>query len=97
MDEVLHAERVQEQRAKRTYTDRLSRLPSGAMVADPEGKAYLVQETALVHWTPAGYGARLHPSAETRFRVLTPRSIVRALGRGYPVEMHATARRGGRS
>ena len=97
MDAVLHAERIGDQRAKRTYTERLSRLPSGAMVADPDGKAYLVQETALLHWTPAGYGARLHPSAETRLRVLTPRSIVRALARGYPVEIHATARRGGRS
>jgi len=97
MDAVLHGQRVAEQRAKRTYTERLSRLPSGALVADPDGKAYLVQEAALLHWTPAGYGARLQPPAGTRLRVLTPRSSVRALTRGYPVEVHASARRGGRS
>ena len=94
LDDVLHAERL-DGRAKRTYGERLSRLPSGTMVADPDGKAYLVQEATLWHWTPAGYGARLHPSAETSFRVLTPRSIVRALARGYPVEVHASARRPG--
>jgi len=95
MDEVLHAERIADRRAKRTYRARLSRLPSGTMVADPDGKAYLVQEAALVHWTPGGYGARLRPSADASFRVLTPRSIVRALTRGYPVEVHASARRTG--
>lgn len=95
MDEVLHAERLDARRAKRTHTRRLSDLPAGAMVADAGGKAYLVQDGALLHWTPAGYGARLHPPAETVFRVLTPRSIVRALARGYPVQRHVSARREG--
>ena len=95
MDDVLHAERIAEGRAKRTYTERLSRLPSGAMVADEGGKAYLVQDGALLHWTPAGYGARLRPPADSRLRVLTPRSIVRALARGYPAVVHPSARRTG--
>jgi hypothetical protein len=95
MDAVLHAERIDGRRAKRTYAAPWSRLPGATMVADPDGKAYLVQDAALVHWTPAGYGARLRPSADTPFRVLTPRSIVRALARGYPVAVHASARRGG--
>ena len=97
MDELLHAERIDGRRAKRTYLARWSRLPSGTMVADADGKAYLVQDNALVHWTVAGYGARLRPVAETPFRVLTPRSIVRALERSYPVEVHASALRGGRA
>jgi hypothetical protein len=93
MDEVLHAERLDARRGKRTYTEKLSRLPGGAMVADSSGKAYLIHDGALLHWTPAGYGARLKPPAGERRRVLTPRSIVRALARGYPVEVHPSARR----
>ena len=93
MDQVLHAERIDDRRVKRTYAARSSRLPSGTMVADPDGKAYLVQGDALVHWTPGGYGARLQPSDATAFRVLTPRSIVRAIARGYPVEVHVSGLR----
>jgi len=82
------AERLADGRTKRTYTERLARLPAGAMVADADGKAYLLQDGALAHWTPAGYAARLRPPAETRLAV---RSIVRALARGYPVGVHASA------
>ena len=95
MDDVLHAERIGEQRTKRTYSERLARLPSGAMVGDDEGTAYLVQDGALRRWTAAGYTARLRPPAETALRVLTPRSSVRALSRGYPVSVHASARQMG--
>ena len=92
MDVVLHAERIGEQRTQRTYTERLDRMPSGAMVTDGEGTAYLVQDGALRRWTSAGYTARLRPPAGTTFRVLTPRSSVHALARGYPVGVHASAR-----
>src|SRR5919201_1838744 len=54
MDDVLHAERIGRQRAKRTYTERLSRLPSGTMVADDDGHAYLVDAGALRPWTLDG-------------------------------------------
>ena len=93
MDEVLHGERIDDRRAKRTHTEKRARLPGGTMVADTEGTAYLIHDGALLHWTPAGYVAKRQPSAETRLRVLTPRSIVRALARGYPVDVHPSARR----
>jgi len=95
MDDVLHAERLDGQRAKRTYTERLARLPSGAMVTDGAGHAFLADAGTLLPWSPAGYGARVRRPADTRCRVLTPRSIVRALARGYPVTVHASASRGG--
>ena len=47
LDDVLHAERL-DGRAKRTYGERLARLPSGTMVADTDGQAYLVHGTTLV-------------------------------------------------
>jgi len=95
MDTVLHAERLDRHRAKRTYTERLSRLPSGAMVADHDGHAYLIQDGLVKRWTPDGYAGTQRWPAATRCPVLTPRSIVRALARGYPVAVHDSARRGG--
>jgi len=93
MDDALHAERIDGSRAKRTYTERPSRLPAGTMVADRDGQAYLVQGATLLRWTPAGYAASPTPPPEARWRVLTPRSTVRALARGYPAAVHPSAGR----
>jgi hypothetical protein len=85
IDRVLHAERIAEGN-KGTYPERLSRLPNGVMVADVEGRAFLVQGETLIPWTPAGYGPAVAKPAGATFRVLTPRSVVRAIGLGYPVD-----------
>src|SRR4029450_5911533 len=61
MDDVIHAERLDVSRGKRTYTERLSRLPDGAMVAGDDGEAYLVHDRTLLRWTPAGYAERRRP------------------------------------
>jgi hypothetical protein len=94
LDDALHAERL-DGRAKQTYPERLSRLPTGAMVADTDGQAHLVQNGTLLRWTPAGYAAIPLRPADGRWRVLTPRSTVRALAHGYPVAVHASVRRPG--
>ena len=91
LDRVLHAERVEGQRGKRTYRERLSRLPSGVMVADDGGRAYLVCERTLAPWTPGGYGPAVPRPAGATVRVLTPRSVVRAIADGYPVGVHPSA------
>ena len=93
MDDVIHAERLDAHRAKRTYPERVSRLPAGAMVADAGGHAYLIRDGALLPWTPSGYSAPVPARRAVAYRVLTPRSTVRALARGYPVEVHPSARR----
>ncbi len=87
MDGVLHTERVDGARGKRTYTERLSRLPPGVMVADDAGHAHLVHPGGLRPWAPSGYGPARAGSPPAEVRVLTPRSIVRAIGHGYPVDM----------
>jgi hypothetical protein len=92
IDRALHAERLDGRRGKRTYVERLSRLPTGAMVAGDDGGAYLVQDGALAAWTPAGYAATAPRAAGPSVRVLTPRSIVRAIAHGYPVVVHDSAR-----
>jgi hypothetical protein len=91
VDGVLHAERIVDRHDKRTYTEQAAHLPEGAMVADPEGRAWLVRGDRLLQWTPDGYGrARPRPRSGP-MTVLTPPSIVRALAHGYPVEIHASA------
>jgi hypothetical protein len=91
MDGVLHAERLDGERGKRTYLARASRLPPGVMVADGDARAALVVAGAVRSWAPDGYGpARPGPSAQVR--VLTPRSIVGVIAAGYPVGLHASAR-----
>jgi hypothetical protein len=91
VDAVLHAERLDAARARRTYTERLSRLPDGVMVVGDDGRAYLVHAGALRPWSPGGYGAPRRPPTDTDVRVLTPRSLVRAVAHGYPVALHASS------
>jgi hypothetical protein len=91
MDHVLHAERLGPGRTKRTYRDRLARLPVGVMVADEHGRAFLVHERGLLRWTPGGYAARERRAVDAEVSVLTPRSVVRAIARGMPVDLHPSA------
>ena len=84
MDRILHADRLDEQRRKRTYVERLDALPDGAMV-ELAGSAYLVRNGALVYWTFSGYGFRepLQLDGATPLDVLTPRAIVATIRAGY--------------
>lgn len=90
IDRVLHAERLGLGGTKRTYRDQLSRLPAGVMIADDEHRAFLVHERGVLRWTPGGYAQEL-PAEDAEVSVLTPRSVVRAIARGYPVSLHASA------
>jgi hypothetical protein len=89
LDAVLHAERL-EGKQRRTYVERWAGLPDGVMVADAEGRAYLVYRGRLPAWTPGGYAAPGQGLPEA-LRVLTPRSVVGVVRQGYPVELHASA------
>jgi hypothetical protein len=92
MDGALHAERIGSKGTKKTYTSLLSQLPVGTMVADELDRPYLVLKGALAGWTPGGYGEVVAHHGGVEFRVLTPRSVVRALSAGYPVDVHGSAR-----
>jgi hypothetical protein len=94
IDRILHDERLAPDGTKRTYQARAARLPAGVMVADEQARPHLVLDNALWPWTPAGYGEPI-PMPIDAVRVLTPPSIVRAIGHGYAVGLHASATRGG--
>ena len=91
IDSVLHSERLDGERRKRTFISSVSELPSGVLVAS-EGRPYLVLEQWLIRWEPGGYSHRIPKPSDVLFRVLTPESIVRALAEGYPVMIHPSAR-----
>ncbi len=91
IDAVLHAERLDERRGKRTWLAPLADLPPGVMVADPQGAAHLVLERRLVRWEPGGYVGSVPWPARGGVEVLTPPSIVRAIAKGYPVSLHPSA------
>jgi hypothetical protein len=91
IDLVLHAERLNPQRGKRTYLAPVSELPSGAMVADNDGVPFLVLQGRLLRWDPCGYAVSMSKPATGLFQVLTPRSIVHAILWGYPVRLHPSA------
>jgi hypothetical protein len=91
LDAALHADRLESGRHPRTYVERLASLPDGAIVVDA-GRAQLVRGGTLVPWTPEGYATDArHEPASAEVRVLTPRSIVQAIARGYPVALHPSA------
>jgi len=92
LDAALHAERL-DGRRRRTYTERLSRLPPGVMIADAAGHAFLVRAGGVRAWTPAGYTRPTAWPGGRAATVLTPRSITAALARGYPVGVHPSASR----
>jgi hypothetical protein len=96
MDLVLHAERLDghgRTAVKRTHRTRLRDLPDGTMFAE-DGRSYLVLGSAVLPWSPGGYG---EPVDTTRSRrtvdLLTPPSIVRAIRAGYAPMLHPSASR----
>jgi hypothetical protein len=95
MDVMLHRDRLEGRRCKRTYEVRLGDLPDGTMV-ELEGGFYLVSAGELVCWSFGGYlDDRLSLPAGTRIEVLTPRAIVDTIAAGYAPSIHGSAHTSG--
>lgn len=93
IDDVLHAERVDEHGRKRIHSARTGDLPVGAMVAVPgENRPLLVGEGSVFEWHPSGYrpGPARLPRG-TPVAVLTPSSVVNVLRAGYRPLLHPSA------
>ncbi|HYM30840.1 MAG TPA: DUF3565 domain-containing protein [Candidatus Cybelea sp.] len=93
VDRQLHGERVRRGCSKVTFESRLGLLPDGCFVAgaDLSETAWLIWRGKLHRWSPTGYVAHEPIAADRRVNVLTPRSIVAALGAGYRPSVHGSA------
>jgi len=89
MDARLHSERLDRGRKRlHALPGPLAELPDGAMVQQGEA-SFLVAKGRPLLWSPAGYARAEH--ALERPMLLTPPSILRALGAGYRPALHPTA------
>ena len=88
MDQELHANRVDRNRQKVTYTARLEDLPDATMVSlEDSNEAYLFKNNRLHKWSPSGYGlGKELPSGDVT--VLTPKPTVGVLAAGYVPDLH---------
>jgi hypothetical protein len=95
IDSRLHAERVNADRSKRSFTAALDELPDGVFVTTSSlgNGAFLVWGDRLIEWSPGSYrGRRRRPKGE-EVRVLTPPSTVKAIRSGYIPAVHSSAER----
>ena len=92
MDKLLHAERVDARRKKRTWSARLGDLPDGSMVVLLGSREPLLVWGGQVHaWTSGGYAAARSLDPNTEVQVLTPPSVVKTLAQGYRPVVHPSA------
>jgi hypothetical protein len=91
MDNILQAERL-DGKAKRTHRAGLDTLPDGAMIS-LQGQAFAVRESRLLLWTSSGYSQSQSRPQGITVDVLTPRSILTVIRRGYAPLWHPSATR----
>jgi hypothetical protein len=90
MDRILHAERLDENGAKRTYRAPIDTLPDNAFFHHRAGVARIAGRYIQV-WSLGGYGRHLPRPKGIEVEVLTPRSTVVVLGAGYMPVFHTSA------
>lgn len=93
IDLALHAERLDRHGRQRRHPIDLDDLAAGSMYLDPEeALPWLVLDTHILRWTPAGYrDPRSRPSGRM-VAALTPPRIIAVLNSGYRPLLHETAR-----
>lgn len=82
IDDILHQERVTSNKIKVTWQEKLTDLPDGTFVIYQD-QAYLLKDTQLHLWTPAGYGKPIPLPDLDKITVLTPKSVVNMFRAGY--------------
>jgi hypothetical protein len=90
LDQVLHGERVDRQRRQVTRPARAAGLPGGVMIR-ARGRTGLYLGGSLRPWSWDGYGAPVPVGGDDVVEMLTPPSIVAAIGAGYRPLVHPTA------
>jgi hypothetical protein len=82
IDEIIHQERIDKDGNKVTFDANIQDLPNGTFI-QVNGEPYLVADSQLYHWTPAGYEKPGLPLRAGQVTALTPRSTVNAFSAGY--------------
>jgi hypothetical protein len=82
IDEIIHQERIDKNGNKVTFEADVQGLPNGTFI-QVNGEPYLVADSQLSYWTPAGYEKPGLPIKAGQVTVLTPRSTVNAFSTGY--------------
>lgn len=91
IDKVIHAERVTEEKRKRTFVAQFGSLPAGTMI-EVDGTPLLVWRGKLLPWSFEGYGKSQAPlPSSTSVQVLTPASVVRVFAAGFTPQVHLSA------
>jgi hypothetical protein len=94
MDNQIHAERFNAGKGKRTFNAPIGDLPDGVIVVLPgsQQESLLLWRGKLWEWTFEGYRAPREAFSTSTVDVLTPASLCAVLSRGYPIEVHSSAR-----
>lgn len=87
IDRRLHADRMSSPGVQQSYVEDISALPEGVFIARHDG-SWLLWESALLRWTPAGYDRCEARPSHGQVTVLTPRGTVRTIAAGYVPGVH---------
>jgi hypothetical protein len=83
IDEQLHAERFDPAtRAQRHHDGEIDDLPDGAFILRDD-EPWLVRDTELLRWSPAGYDAHAQRPPQGPATVITPPSLLAVLRTGW--------------
>ncbi|HEY8293005.1 MAG TPA: hypothetical protein VIG44_10980 [Thermomicrobiales bacterium] len=93
MDARLHGDRLVAPGKRKTYRDDIAALADGVFILH-EDEAWLLWQSALLHWTPGGYDRRLARPTEGEVTVLTPRATARTIAAGYAPTVHPSVQVG---
>jgi hypothetical protein len=86
IDKILHKERIDRNKSKITFEEKIDNIPNGAFVLFND-QAFLFLDQSLHLWSPSGYEKRIALPHLNKLTLLTPRSIVNAFRAGYTPQM----------
>ncbi len=89
-DAVLHAQRTDRARRKRSYSAPAGELPDGVLVRLGDGP-HLRLAGRYLPWSFTGYGPPAAPPSSACVQVLTPPAITAAIVAGYRPMLHPSA------
>jgi hypothetical protein len=86
IDEILQAERIDQNGDKVSFDEDFGDLPNGTFIAVDDG-AYLIVGEMVYRWTSFGYEKGQRFGLKEKVKVLTPKSIVNLLKHGYALQI----------